>query len=175
MLNLLPGSEFNWDGATVETRNEACGQFMPPSEVNPMRSYLVSAPTRRPVKLALHSREEAEAWLRIAAGSEETWKRVMPEWPAPLRKMAKIEEQHYYPRYTDTPGGAWVLVEELVNRNLTVESRVDAHRVWLKVLWPHGRDLAVEGIGRPFECLMGIAWLAANGIEVQTEAKVIYF
>lgn len=110
----------SYDAATPEERNAACAAYMPASDVNPIRSWWVTLDGVLWSRLAVRSKDEADSWLRIASMSRHNWERVMTEWPWSLRSSVGVAEHHHHVRYTDTPGGAWDLLEQMVSESWEV-------------------------------------------------------
>lgn len=175
---------FDFKNSTPAQRNEACARFLPPSDVNPIRSWhlqfvLPARPEQgqpEPVthdagQLMVKSRDEALAWLKKLGSSRKAWKRAGIPLPWSYSHLAQIAEDERHVNYTNTPGGAWMLIEHLKAQSYSIVigvqegiTRVSATKV---------NHLAIEQaptvgfIGaEPFHELIGMLFLKLNGVEL---------
>lgn len=113
-------SSFQFETASVEERNAKCAEFMPASDINPICGYYLTWRGKMWQRLAVKSIDEAQSWLNIAKLNKHNWNQLLPEHPWHLRSEIGVSEFHHRVRYSDTPAGAWMLIEELDRRGFSV-------------------------------------------------------
>jgi hypothetical protein len=151
-----------WNESTPEQRNAACAQFMPPSEVNPIVSWWLYCDGKAGYQLRVLTKQEAEDGLRMIKASPETWADCTG-FPEPYRAGAEIREIHRHVRYSDTPGGAWMLIEQLNVKGWTASI----------VQIPNNCGITLQRVGNPAVHTAGtfceaaaMAFLKANGVVI---------
>jgi hypothetical protein len=113
-------TRLEWSKATTEARNAACAAFLPASDTNPMRTFYLKAYGKIKNRLLVENLKAAEAWLHAAKASKTNWEKLMPEMLWAERGILEVAEEIYHLRYSDTPGGAWMLIEHLTSKGWTV-------------------------------------------------------
>lgn len=153
---------FYWDSSSPEQRNALCASYMPQGDLNPIRSWHVQAGGQL-IRLAVQSLAEAEAWLRVATASPRNWERVA-ELPEACRLTARIVEHQRHLRYTDTPAGAWALLEQLMEEGWLVNLR--AQKGTLTALTVKRGEEYHQYPGQDMAELVGKAFLVLHGVEL---------
>lgn len=168
----------NWHEATLAQRNAACAQFMPKSGINPLRRYDlvytlpdVDGITIGQIPLQQPTMEAATKWLEMAKSSRSRWAELVGEdsksggCPWTLRDHVTLVESTWHYRYTDTPGGAWTLVEQLVSEayDVTVRSYCRATSVSIA---PTSQGRFFLELPRPMPEVVAVAFLMFKGIEI---------
>lgn len=130
-----------WEDLTEEQRNNRIGELI---GAEPMRqSWIVweykfhnLEGIERTIKKTLGSLTlslaESEAWLAHAKQSERIWKQKFDEKTCPTfkeRDQVKIVEQVWHIRYSDTPGGGWLVVEAMIKAGFLINIEGD-HAGW---------------------------------------------
>jgi len=174
----------NWHKSTAQERNAACGALMPKSATNPLSRWGL-AYNGKPfgqIPLPIPNRDNAEAWLNTAKSSKKRWSELVGETfpggcPWVLRHDVGVIEVTWHVRYSDTPGGAWMLVEQLVGDGfaVTVRSSVRATTVAIDKYPP--RPIDMDGkvhpgggffleLPRPMPEVVAAAFLMFKGIDI---------
>jgi len=134
---------------------------MPPSEINPLRSYYLTKDGKLWQRLAVHTLYEAKKWLEFAKSKITYWEKLMPELEWKRRSIVGVTEHLYHVRYSDTPGGAWNLIEELTAKDWTVSVTATAQSTTVSAI---RGDHHHHGIGKMSEATAE-CFLKANGID----------
>jgi hypothetical protein len=165
-----PETKLDWLKASTAERNALCAQFLPPSQTNPLRSWHLAVGEKVNGRLAVKDLAEAATWLRIATCSKRNWRRVAG-LPDEQREHARVHEEVHHVRYTDTPAGAWMLMEHMHAQGWTIT--VDWGDVVTARATRPGERIAVAGIVKPEEA-ESVLWLSFNGVEVVWDAVSVW-
>jgi hypothetical protein len=171
----------DWHNSTVAQRNAACAQFMPKSSVNPIRQFdlvykipEVDAVVMGTIPLQKPTIEAATAWLKEAKSSPFKWAAMVGEKPSSggvswkLREYVSVQERTWHVRYSDTPGGAWNLVEKLVVEGYAVTVRSSTRATSVAIdQYPTTRQTGFFlELPRPMPEIVAAAFLMFKGIEI---------
>lgn len=104
-----------WDELTADQRNTKVGEML---QAEPMRQTWLVRTTSEGKRITLGglhlSRDEAEIWLEHAKQSPLNWREKMgAEQPFAFAPQVAVEEVVWHIRYSDTPGGGWIVVEAM--------------------------------------------------------------
>ncbi len=151
-----------WQNLTPAQRNEQCARYMPPSEINPIRTWWLTFDGGLLAQLALEKPtiEAANAWLDYAKSNKTKWKRLIEEVPFSLKDSVSVIEVKRFARYTDTPGGAWMLAEELIAKAWRIA--IEIHGETVLVMAKNERFEHVFDGKLPFCEAMGLIFLGVN-------------
>lgn len=160
----------NWNELTSEQRNAECSRFMPASDVNPIRQWWLTFDGQWYQRLPLkeQTRDAAEKWLASAKESKVTWDYIFEalHFPWSFRNRVAVKEQTWHVRYSDTPGGAWELVEQMNQQGWTFSLSINNNGVdacFVQQI-PHFREHRV--LRGPFSEAVAIIFLRANGVNL---------
>jgi hypothetical protein len=167
----------NWKSASPEQRNDACAKFMPPSDVNPILSWHLLIGDHDMGALHSQSKKEADDFLSFLQSDREQWERVMGKYATwDHRTDCQIVEHLRSVNYTSTPGGAWMLLEELRSRggySIIIAIQDNFTRISATPPTPAidpSPDFVPPTTGfmgvEPFSELAGMLFLTLNGVQV---------
>lgn len=159
-------TRLEWSKATNIERNAACAAFMPASEINPIRSYYLTKEGKLWQRLAVKNLAEAKQWLAFAKGNFTRWEKIMPEMTWTDRNLVDVAEDTHHVRYSDTPGGAWMLIEELASKGWTVSVVTTGHSSGVSAILKSAHH---HVIGKMEEAVAE-CFLKANGVDT-SDAK----
>lgn len=173
-------TQLNWKATTPEHRNNACACFMPPSDCNQILSWHLHIGKQDMGPLTVQTKNEADAWLSIRQSSREHFERSFGKFcPWDQRLDCQIVEHRRSLRYSDTPGGAWTLMEELKRQGhmIAIAARAGATFISAEryneakpVIIRSGEQIepkivAFEG-SEPFSELAAMLFLTVNGCQI---------
>lgn len=99
-----------WQDMSAWQRNWLIGSLM---KAEPMRAFYLRWQGKDFAQLRTKDAADAERWLRIAKGGELQWKTLVDEVPWTAREEVTIHVDEWHVRYSDTPGGGWIVIEWL--------------------------------------------------------------
>ncbi len=153
--------QFNWLAATPEQRDAACAAFMPQSDVNPLKSWALYLDGKYAYDVRALNLESAQKSLASALKLTPKKWTELTRFPASLRATAEIRENHHHVRYSDTPGGAWMLIEDLNKHGWTVE--IKSRPSSITVVFTLG-GIRKEASGTSMSEVIAQCYLNAHGI-----------
>jgi hypothetical protein len=168
----------NWKSATPEQRNDACACFMPPSEVNPILAWHLLIGQHDMGALACISRKEADTWLSLLQTNRDDFERVMGKYCVWDKRLeCQIVEHRRSLRYSDTPGGAWTLIEELKRQGYLIaiaaragQTAISAERHDKPAIITQSSALSPQSFGfsgpEPFPELAAMLFLTLNNCRI---------
>lgn len=175
-------TQLNWKATTPEQRNNACACFMPPSDCNPILSWHLHIGEFDLGALTIQTQREADEFrAQILKLNAQEWEY------SPLAKYAcwdrreacQLVQHRRSLRYSDTPGGAWTLMEELKRQGhmIAIAARAGATFISAEryneakpVIIRSGEQIepkivAFEG-SEPFSELAAMLFLTINGCQI---------
>ncbi len=164
-------AQTNWPTLTAVQRNALVGETM---KAEPLYAYYVRWIGKNLAQLRVKEESEAQSWLRIAKFSKENWKRLMDEVPWSLREEVSVHVESWHIRYSDTPGGGWIVIEWLRARGLVcVSSCSDGWHVAFDDRHPH-HGLTVEEAPTMAEaaCLVALRVSSPSASSAQSAVKI---
>lgn len=107
-----------WDQMDTQERNTTLGKML---GTDPFRQVFALRDGERVLNTAYQSIKDLEDNLDWFNEDKARWKRFTSKRDLPSLKGAKREdlvarEHVWWPRYSDTPGGAWMVIEALAPR-----------------------------------------------------------
>lgn len=151
-----------WKDLTPDQRNEACARFMPASDVNPMRNWWLYADGKWGYPLSVKNQQEADQALALLTKDDATWVEYT-NYPAKYRASAEVREVQHHVRYSNTPGGAWMLVQQLCADGWSVAIDTDAKDTQV-IASRGGRQHHLSH--QSFDEAMAIVFLRAHDVQV---------
>lgn len=168
----------NWKSSTPAQRNAACACFMPPSNVNPIRSWHLHVGGDDLGPMAIGSQKEADDFMaRIPRLDQQTWEqsslRKFLAWEK--RDLLHVVERRRNVNYSNTPGGAWMLLDRLMAEGYMIAVAARSGLTALSAERYNERQIitpqnappvtAFEG-SEPFEELAAMLFLTLNGCSI---------
>jgi hypothetical protein len=178
-------TNLNWKSSTAEQRNDACACFMPPSEINPIRSWHLNLGNTDLGAMMVQTQKEADDFKTlIDTCPHQQWKhRALSKYTSwDRRTELRLVEHRRSVNYSTTPGGAWMLLDQLMAEGYMIAIAARAGLTALTaeryeenkpiIVTPTqssalGPQSSVFEGSEPFSELAAMLFLTLNGVKIE--------